>query len=139
MQRMVFINLPVADLQKAIAFYEATGATKNAQFSDETAACMVVSEAIYVMLLTHEKFASFTSRPIADARATAQMLLCLSAESRDAVDDFVSKAAAAGGQADPNPAQDHGFMYGRSVEDPDGHVWEVMWMDPAAFAGQQGA
>ncbi len=89
------------------------------------------------MLLTHKKFAEFTRRPIADARATVQTLLCLSADSRDHVDSIIETAAAAGGRADPNPSQDFGFMYGRSVEDPDGHIWEIMWMDAAA--ADQGA
>ena len=129
---MIFVNLPVADLPKATAFYEAVGATKNPQFSDETAACMVFSDAIHVMLLTHDKFRQFTPRPIA-GRDTVEVLNCLSAESREAVDAFASKGASAGGK-DHTPPQDHGFMYGRSVEDPDGHVWEVMYMDMAAAA-----
>lgn len=132
MSRMIFINLPVTDLARSIAFYEAVGATRNPQFSDETAACMVISDTIFVMLLTHEKFASFTSRPIAD-RSTIQALLCLSAESREAVDSTVETAWNAGGRLDPTPLQEfEGFMYGRSYEDPDGHIWEVMWMNPAA-------
>jgi predicted lactoylglutathione lyase len=128
---MIFVNLPVADLKRSIAFYEAVGATKNPQFSDDTAACMVVSDTIYVMLLTHEKFRQFTPKTIADARSTSEVLLCLSADSRDGVDEMVGKAAA-GGRLDPCPKQDYGFMYGRSFEDPDGHIWEVMWMDVEA-------
>ena len=132
MAKLIFVNLPVVDLEASIAFYEAAGAVKNPQFSDETAACMVFSDTIHVMLLTHAKFSHFTSRPIADAHKTAQMMLCISADSRDAVDAQVDTSAAAGGQADPNPQQDYGFMYSRSVADPDGHIWEVMFMDMAA-------
>ena len=131
MPKMIFVNLPVADLPRAISFYEGLGAVKNLQFSDDTAACMVFSETIHAMLLTHDKLRQFTTRPIADAKATCQMLICISADSREEVDATVEKAAA-GGRADPNPKQDYGFMYGRSFEDPDGHIWEVMWMDMAA-------
>ena len=140
MPKMIFVNLPVTDLKRATAFYEAVGATKNPQFSDDTASCMVFSDTIFVMLLTHEKFRQFTPRPIADARAATEVLLCLSADSREAVDETVGKAAA-GGRLDPAPKQDHGFMYGRSFEDPDGHVWEVVWMDVEAAmkAGEQAA
>jgi predicted lactoylglutathione lyase len=130
----IFINLPVADLARSIAFYEAVGATKNEMFSDETAACMVVSDVIHVMLLTHDKWKGFTDRAIPDAHASAQVLLCLSEDRREAVDAIVNKAAGAGGKADPNATQDYGFMYGRSYADPDGHIWETMWMDPAALA-----
>ncbi|MGU3497023.1 VOC family protein [Xanthobacteraceae bacterium A53D] len=135
MSKMIFINLPVTDLDRAIAFYEAVGATKNPQFSDDTAACMVVSEIIHVMLLTHPKFAGFTPRAIADAHKVSEVLLCLSAGSRAEVDETVAKAVSGGGTADPGPQQDYGFMYGRSYADPDGHIWEVMWMDMAAMAG----
>jgi predicted lactoylglutathione lyase len=100
---------------------------------------MVVSETIFVMLLTHQKFRQFSPKPIADARASSEVLLCLSADSREAVDELVGKAAA-GGRLDPSPKQDHGFMYGRSFEDPDGHIWEVVWMDvEAATKGAQSA
>jgi predicted lactoylglutathione lyase len=134
MPQMIFVNLPVTDLEKSKAFYEAVGAANNPAFTDETAACMVVEEgSIHVMLLTHEKWATFTSKAIPDAHTTAQVLLCVSADSRDAVDGQVDKAVKAGGKADPTPTQDYGFMYGRSFEDPDGHIWEVMWMDPAAI------
>jgi uncharacterized protein len=132
MSKMIFVNLPVADLPSAMAFYEALGFTNNPQFTDETAACMVVSEAIHVMLLTHDKWRQFTSKTIPDARTSAQMLLCLSANSKDDVIRYVEKAVAAGGQNDPTPTQDFGFMYGRSFEDLDGHIWEVMWMDTEA-------
>ncbi len=132
MSKMIFINLPVGDLARSTAFYEAVGATKNPQFSDETAACMVVSDAIHVMLLTHDKWRQFTDRTIPDAHASAQMLLCLSCDSKDEVVGYVDKAVGGGGSADPTPVQDFGFMYGRSFADPDGHIWEVMWMDMAA-------
>ena len=137
MSRMIFINLPVADLKASTAFYEAAGATQNPTFSDETAACMVFSETIFVMLLTHEKFASFTSRPIGD-RSTVHALLCLSCDSRADVEAQLAAAVSAGGRPDPTPVQDHGFMYGRSFEDLDGHIWEIMWMDPAATGADSG-
>lgn len=134
MSQLIFINLPVADLPKSIAFYEAVGATKNPKFSDDTAACMVVSDVIHVMLLTHDKWRTFTDRQIPDAHVSAQVMLCLSQASREAVDAVVDQASGAGGRTDPNATQDYGFMYGRSYADPDGHIWEVMWMDPAAVA-----
>ena len=134
MPQMIFVNLPVSDLPRSIAFYEAQGATRNPAFSDGTAACMVVSDTIFVMLLTHAKFSSFTTRAIPDAHRTAQVLLALSKDTTAAVDEAVDRAAAAGGTADPNPKQELGFMYGRSYADPDGHIWEVFWMDPAAVS-----
>ena len=139
MAKLIFINLPVSDLARATAFYQAIGATRNAQFSDERGACMVVSETIHVMLLTHDKFRQFTPKKIADAKTSSEVLICISADSRDAVDDMVNKATTARGAADPSPKQDYGFMYGRSFEDPDGHIWEVMWMDVEAAAKAQAA
>lgn len=136
---MIFVNLPVSNLAHATAFYEAIGATKNAQFSDHTASCMVISDTIHVMLLTHDKFREFTPKKIADTKTTSEVLICLSADSRDAVDGYVAKATGAGGNADPSPQQDYGFMYGRSFEDPDGHIWEVMWMDVEAAMKAQSA
>ncbi len=133
MPKMIFVNLPVSDLERATAFYEAVGAEKNAQFCVGTASCMVISDTIHVMLLTHDKFRQFTPKAIADARQTTEVLICLSADSRAAVDDMTERAGAAGGLTDPGPKQDYGFMYGRSFEDPDGHIWEVMWMDVAAL------
>jgi predicted lactoylglutathione lyase len=132
MSRMIFVNLPVGDLQKSRAFLEALGAVNEPRFTDETAACMTFSESIHVMLLTHDKFRQFTPRPIADAKAGSEVLICLSADSRESVDSAVERAEANGGTADPSPKQDYGVMYGRSVADPDGHIWEIMWMDPAA-------
>ena len=131
MSRMIFVNLPVADLQRSRGFLEALGAVNEPRFTDDTAACMTLSETIHVMLLTHEKFRQFTPRPIADANTGSEVLLCLSADSRESVDSTVERAVTAGGTADPAPKQDYGVMYGRSVADPDGHIWEIMWMDPA--------
>jgi predicted lactoylglutathione lyase len=139
MAKMIFVNLPVTDLPRATAFYQAIGAEKNAQFSDATASCMVFSDTIYVMLLTPDKFRQFTPKKIADARTSSEVLICISADSRAAVEDMVDRAQAAGGVIDPGPKQDYGFMYGRSFEDPDGHIWEVMWMDVAAAAAAQTA
>ena len=135
MPKMIFVNLPITDLTRSTAFYEALGGTKNPKFSDGTSACMVFSESIHAMLLTHEKYRNFTSRPIADAHATSSALIALAVDSRDEVNATIDRAVASGGQADPNPKQDHGFMFGRSVQDPDGHVWEIFWMDLAAAGG----
>ena len=132
MAQMIFVNLPVSDLQKSRAFLEALGAVNEPRFTDETAACMTFSDSIHVMILTHDKFRQFTPRPIADANAGSEVLLCLSSDSRESVDTAVERAVASGGTADPAPKQDYGVMYGRSVADPDGHIWELMWMDPAA-------
>jgi uncharacterized protein len=136
MAKMIFINLPITDLSRSVAFYQAIGAVKNDQFSDDTAACMVFSDTIHTMLLTHDKFRQFTSKKITDARTSCEVMLCVSADSRDEVDDMVDKATSGGGTSDPTPTQDFGFMYGRSFEDPDGHIWEVMWMDVEAAAKQ---
>jgi uncharacterized protein len=132
MSRLIFVNLPVSDLGRATAFYQAVGAEKNERFCDGTASCMVFSDTIHAMLLTHDKFREFTPKRIADARESTEVLICISADSREGVDEMVARARDAGGRADPGPKQDHGFMYGRSFEDPDGHIWEVMWMDAAA-------
>ena len=132
MPKMIFINLPVRDLAASVAFYEALGGTVNPQFSDDTAKAIVLSDTIYVMLLTHEKYQSFTTRPLGDARAQTQALYALNVDSRDDVDATVTQLTEAGGKADPNAAQDHGFMFSRSVEDPDGNVWELFWMDMSA-------
>jgi predicted lactoylglutathione lyase len=137
MPKMIFVNLPVSDLKRATAFYESIGAEKNPQFSDETASCMVFSETIYAMLLTHDKFRQFTPKQIADAKTTSEVLIAISADDRESVDDMVGKAEGAGGVVDPAPKQDYGFMYSRSFEDLDGHIWEVIWMDVAAAAAGQ--
>ena len=136
MNKMIFVNLPVRDLPKAKAFYEAIGAVNNPQFTDETGACMVFSEAIYVMLLAHGKWASFTKKPIPDAHVTCEVMLAISAESREAVSAMADAAARAGGVADINPSQEHGFMFSRSFEDLDGHVWEPYWMDMGSLPTQ---
>jgi len=133
MSRMIFVNLPVTDLPRARAFYEALGFTNNAQFSDESSACMVWSETINVMLLTHAKWQGFTRRPIPPA-TTSEVMLAISCDSREAADRMNEAAASHGGTADVNPAQDLGFLYNRSLADPDGHVWEAVWMDVAAIA-----
>ena len=132
MTQMIFVNLPVADLEKSKAFYSAIGFTNEPKFTDETAAAMQLSDAICVMLLTHDKWKSFTSKTIPNAKQSAQVMLCLSRESREHVDATLADVATAGGNADCDPPQDYGFMYGRSFEDHDGHNWEVMWMDQAA-------
>ena len=138
MPKMIFINLPVTELNRSVAFYEAIGGTKEPKFSNEQAAMIVLSEAIYVMLLTKPFYATFTGKPIADAHKSSQVLLALSAESTGEVDVTVEKAAESGGMADPAPKQDMGgLMYSRSFEDPDGHHWEVVWMDEKA--AEQGA
>ena len=138
MSKLIFVNLPVTDLTRSVAFYEAVGARKEPKFSNDSAAMMVLSDTIHVMLLTHDFYKSFTAKPIADAHRSSQMLICLSADSVKDVDATVERAGAAGGVADPGPKQEMGgMMYGRSFEDPDGHHWEVMWMDPVA--AEQGA
>jgi uncharacterized protein len=129
--RKIFVNLPVKDLARSKAFFERLGFAFDARFTDENAACVVVSEEAYVMLLVERFFQGFTKKPIADARERVEALLCISAESRAEVDDLVTRAVAAGGSHAMDP-QDHGFMYGWSFYDPDGHHWEVMWMDPKA-------
>jgi uncharacterized protein len=134
MSKMIFVNLPVRDLAASTAFYVALGGEVNPQFSDEQAKSVMLSDAIGVMILTHERYRQFTQRPIDDARRESYALLALSVETRDAVDATVTRAATAGGRADPNPPQDHGFMINRTVEDPDGNIWEIIWMDTAALA-----
>lgn len=135
MSTTIYVNLPVKDLGKATAFYEALGYELNPQFSDENASAVVISEHIVVMLLAEPFFSTFTKKEIADATKTTESILCLSAESREAVDALVDKAFESGGSLSNDP-MDEGFMYGRSFQDPDGHQWEVMWMDVAAAQGQ---
>jgi predicted lactoylglutathione lyase len=135
MTKLLFLNLPVKNLTAAIRFYEAIGCTKNAQFSSDQAAMMVWSDTITFQLLTHEYFASFSAKPMAAANVS-EVLIALSRASRQEVDAICSAAAAAGGKADVRPPQDMGFMYVRAFEDPDGHVFEPMWMDAAAVANQ---
>lgn len=132
MPKMIFVNLPVKDLAAAKRFYKAIGCEQNLQFSNDQAAMMVWSDAISFMLLTHDYFATFTSKRIADAHQTCEVLLALSRDSREDVDAITQAAAAAGGKADVRPPQDMGFMYSRAFQDPDGHVFEPVWMDMAA-------
>jgi hypothetical protein len=134
MAKMIFVNLPVRDLGASTAFYLALGADLNPQFSNDQASSVMFSDAIGVMLLTHGHYRRFTQRPIGDARRESQALLALTVDAREIVDATLARGVGAGGRADPNPVQDHGFMYGRSIEDPDGNVWEIMWMDAAALA-----
>lgn len=131
---MIFVNLPVKDLDAAKAFWEKLGYSFNPQFTDATAACLVISDTIFAMLLTEEKFAEFATKPVADASKTTEVMVALSAESRERVDEIVDGALAAGA-TEPRPATDLGFMYGRAFEDLDHHVWEYVWMDPAAVQG----
>ena len=138
MSRQIFVNLPVSDLAGATAFYQAIGADMNPRFSDATASCMVFSDTIHVMLLTHDKFQQFTPKRIVDAREGSEVLICISADSRSAVDRMVEQALAAGGR-EPRAPQDHGFMYVRSFEDLDGHIWEPMWMDMEAASAAMAA
>jgi hypothetical protein len=138
MAKLIFVNLPVTDLPRSIAFYEAIGGVRNPQFSDETGACIVLSETIHVMLLTHSKFARFTPKRIADAHQSSEVLICISADSRAEVDEMTKSALAAGGR-EPRAPEDHGLMYGRSFEDPDGHIWEPLFMDMAALGEQRAA
>lgn len=137
MSRKIIISLPVTDLVASMAFYKAIGFENNPQFTDDTAAFMVWSEAINVMLLTHAKWNSFTTRPI-PPKTSSEVMLALSCDSREAVDAMNKAAAENGGEADINPVQDYGFMYTRDMLDPDGHAWGAMWMDPTAMAtGEQ--
>lgn len=134
MSKQIFINLPVADLAKAKAFYTAIGHSINPKFSDDNAACVVVSDTIYVMLLVHPFFQGFTTKTICNTATHIEALLALSTESRADVDATMEKALAAGGK-EPSPARDLGFMYQRTFEDLDGHTWEIFFMDEAAFPG----
>jgi predicted lactoylglutathione lyase len=132
MTKMIFVNLPVTDLPRSKAFYEAVGFTNNPQFTNDQAAAMMWSDEIVVMLLRHEFWKTFTDKIIPDAHQSAQVLLCLSHDSRESVETIVAQAVEAGGKPEPTPTQDHGFMYGCSFEDPDGHVWENVYIDMSA-------
>lgn len=134
MAAKIFVNLPVKDLKKSIAFFTKLGYKFNPQFTDERATCMIVSEDIFVMLLTQAKFKTFTPKAICDATKSTEVLLALTAESRQKVDEMVRNATAAGGTT-YNPPQDHGFMYQHGFQDLDGHIWEIFWMDPGAIKG----
>jgi predicted lactoylglutathione lyase len=131
MATKIFVNLPVKNLDRSVEFFTKLGFSFNAQFTDETATCMVVSEDIFVMLLTEAKFKEFTPNAICDATKSTEVLVCLSSESREEVDKMISKAVAAGGTTYSEP-QDHGFMYGHSFQDLDGHIWETVFMEPSA-------
>jgi predicted lactoylglutathione lyase len=131
----IFVNLPVKNVERSCAFFSALGYSFNPQFSNDSALCMVVSDTIHVMLLAEPFFQTFTAKPIADASRSTEVLICLSCASRAEVDGLVAKALAAGGTA-PRAPQDHGFMYGHGFEDPDGHIWELMYMDPSAAPPQ---
>ena len=132
MAKKIFVNLPVKDLKKSMEFFIKLCYTFNAQFTDETAACMVIAEDIFAMLLTEAKFKGFTPNAICDARKSTEMLVALSCDTRDQVDETVRKAVAAGGNTYNKP-QDHGFMYGHGFQDLDGHIWEVFFMEPSAI------
>ncbi|HSF31433.1 MAG TPA: VOC family protein [Candidatus Tectomicrobia bacterium] len=138
MATKIFVNLPVKNLQKSIEFFTKLNFKFNPQFTDETATCMIVAEDIFVMLLTEAKFKTFTPKEICDAMKSTEVLVCLSFESREKVDDMVRKAVAAGGTIYSEP-QDHGFMYGHGFQDLDGHIWELIYMEPSAIhQGQKG-
>ena len=132
--RKLFVNIPVSDVQRSIRFFEALGFSLNPQFTDATATCMLVGEDAYFMLLSRERFKDFSKRPVGDPRAETSALFAISVSSRAEVDEVVKKAVAAGGSHAADP-QDHGFMYAWSFYDPDGHHWEVFWMDPSAIKG----
>jgi predicted lactoylglutathione lyase len=131
MNKQIYVNLPVKNLNRTKEFFSSLGFAFKPEFTNENAACMVVSDVIYVMLLTESFFLTFTPKAIADTSKTTEVLLCLSCDSRAQVDELVAKAVAAGGKT-PRVTQDHGFMYGHSFEDLDGHIWELMYMDPNA-------
>lgn len=130
MATKIFVNLPVRDLDKSVAFFKQLGYSFNAQFTDATAACMVIAEDIYAMLLTHAKFKEFAPKPISDAMKSTEVLVALSCDSRAQVDERVRKAIAAGGKTYNDP-QDLGFMYSHAYQDLDGHLWELVYMDPS--------
>ncbi|HXV78387.1 MAG TPA: VOC family protein [Candidatus Binatia bacterium] len=132
MPTKIFVNLPVKNLNKSIEFFTELGFTFNQQFTDETATCMIVTEDIFVMLLTEDKFKSFTPKEICDTKNYTEALVCLSLDSRGKVDEMVRKAVSAGGTT-YNEAQDHGFMYAHGFQDLDGHIWELIYMEPGAI------
>jgi uncharacterized protein len=136
MATKIFVNLPVKDLNRSIEFFTKLGYTFNPQFTDEKATCMIIGDDIFVMLLREEFFKTFIKKEIADATKTTESIICLSSESREKVDEMVSNAIAAGGTIYKEP-QDHGFMYGHAYQDLDGHLWEIMWMDPATINQDQ--
>lgn len=131
MASQIFVNLPVADLQRSVGFFTALGFSFNPQWTDDSATCMIIDDNIFVMLLTRERFQSFTPKPVADATKSTEVLVCLSRASRAAVDETVARAVANGGST-WKPPEDHGFMYGHAFQDPDGHIWELIHMTQAA-------
>lgn len=135
MARKIFVNLPIRNMERSKAFFQALGFSFNPQFTNEQGACMVIGEDIFVMLLTEPFFQTFTKKPVADANKSTEVLTCLSCDSREEVDELVRKARAAGGKV-PNAPQDHGFMYGHGFEDLDGHIWELAYMDMSAVPPQ---
>ena len=135
MPSMIFVNLPIADLAASMAYYKALGFNHNPDFTDETAACIVISDTIFVMVLTHEKFKEFVRLPISDAKKETQALYALSRDSREAVDAIAEAGLKAGGK-EVRDAQDMGFMYSRAVADIDGHVWEYVWMDMSGMPAE---
>ena len=132
MATKIFVNLPVRDLQRSIEFFSKLGFTFNPQFTDDKATCMIIGENIFAMLLVEERFKDFTRKPISDASKTTEVLIALDAESREKVDEIVKKAVEAGGSIYAE-SQDHGWMYGHSFADPDGHQWEILYMDESAI------
>ena len=134
MATKIFVNLSVSNLKKSVDFFTALGYKFNAQFTDESSTCMIISEDIYSMLMTHERFKTFMPNEVCDTKTATEVLICLSCESRGEVDVQIQKAIAAGGTTFKEP-MDLGFMYGRSFRDLDGHIWELMYMDPSAVQG----
>lgn len=135
MATKIFVNLPVKNLNKSIEFFTKLGYTFNPQFTDDKATCMIISDHIYAMLLVEERFKDFTKKEIADASKTTEVIIALTADSREKVDEMINKAVNAGGTT-PNPKQDYGWMYNHAFEDPDGHLWEIFWMDTSAIPHQ---
>lgn len=129
MPKAIYVNLPVADLNRSMGFFEALGFSFNKQFTNDDAACLVISETIFAMLHTPDSFRRFTSKDLSDAHTTTEVLLTLQVESKERVNELMGKALEAGGR-EPRAPEDHGFMFGRAFEDPDGHIWEIFWMDP---------
>ena len=135
MSRQIYVNLPIKNMERTKAFFTSLGFSFNPQFTNEQGACMVIADGIHAMLLVESFFQTFTKKPVADATRSTEVLVCLSCESRAEVDSLVKQAVAAGGTA-PNPPQDHGFMYGHGFTDLDGHIWELVYMDPNAAPPQ---
>ena len=128
MAKQIFVNLPIKDLGRSVQFFKKLGFTFNPQFTDENATCMIISDDIFAMLLVEKFFSTFTSKQIADASKNTEVIIAISAESRGKVDEMIANAVQEGGR-EPRPPQDYGWMYGRSFEDIDGHLWEVLYMD----------